>query len=280
MNQVAYRIPARPDLPHPLGRHLNHDARSRLFPYRAEPRELVSVKHVRHIDVLDQGNLGSCTGNAGIGCLGTGAFFATVTPLDEYHVLNEADAVALYSAATRIDPWGGTYPPEDTGSDGLSIAKVLKANGMIAGYEHAFGLDQALQALMDRPVITGVNWYDQMFNPTDEGLVRIGGSVAGGHEFVVDGYDQIRGWVWGTNSWGPWAVNGRFAMEAETWGKLLDQQGDVTVFTPTTEPAPQPVPDADHVFAESLKKWMKHPRLFGSARLKAAGNEWLKAKGL
>jgi hypothetical protein len=45
-------------------------------------------------------------------------------------------------------------------------------------------------------------------------------------------------------------------------------------------PIPAPVLDPDHVFADALKKWMAHPRLFGSATLKRAGGEWLKAKGL
>lgn len=45
-------------------------------------------------------------------------------------------------------------------------------------------------------------------------------------------------------------------------------------------PIPAPALDPDRVFADALRKWMRHPRLFGSARLKTAGNEWLKAKGL
>lgn len=275
------RIVTRPDAARPLGRNINHDARSRLYPFRGPAQALTSVHHERHIPVLDQGNLGACCGYAGIGCLGTGGFYPTVDPGDTYHDLNSLDAIALYAAATRVDPYPGQYPPDDTGSDGLTIAKVLTNTYMIAGYEHAFGLDQALQALMARPVITGTYWYNGMFTPTDEGLARISGSVAGGHEYVVDGYDAVRGWVWCTNSWGTgWGRAGRFALEAETWGTLLDQQGDVTVFTPADLPPPSPEPDADHVFADALRKWSRHPRLFGSARLKAAGAVWLKAKGL
>jgi hypothetical protein len=43
-------------------------------------------------------------------------------------------------------------------------------------------------------------------------------------------------------------------------------------------PIPAPVLDPDKVFADALRKWMAHPRIFGSARLKAAGQSWLKAK--
>jgi hypothetical protein len=271
-------------IPHwrrPLGRHVNHDSESRRYTYRAAPRELTTVQHVRHVPVLDQGSLGSCTGNAGIGCLGTGRFYTTITGDDVYHTLNEADAVALYSAATRVDPYDGAYPPTDTGSDGLTIAKVLTSAGMIAGYEWAFGLDQTLQALMDRPLITGTLWLDNMFNPTDEGLVRPSGTVAGGHEYVVDGYDDLRGWVWFTNSWGAdWGQLGRFAMEAEQYGNLLARDGDVTVFVPATDPPPVPTPDVDHVFAAALRPWAFHRHVDGNARAAKAARAWLWAKGL
>lgn len=45
-------------------------------------------------------------------------------------------------------------------------------------------------------------------------------------------------------------------------------------------PVPAPSPDPDRVFADAFKAWAKHPRLFGSARLRDAGNAWLKARGL
>jgi hypothetical protein len=139
-------------------------------------------------------------------------------------------AVSIYEAATLIDGAPGSYPPDDTGSDGLSVCKVAKSRGLISSYQHAFSLAQALAALQTGPVITGVDWYEGFDNPDANGLVSIGGSIRGGHEFEVLGYDPTTDLVTAVNSWGrSWGVAGRFHFTSATWGQLLDAQGDVTV---------------------------------------------------
>ena len=229
-----------------LGRHILHDSESRRYAFRAPVvTELRAVRHQRYVPIFNQGAIGSCTGNAAVGCLATGPFYATVNAGDAAWLrpLDETAAVACYSQATAIDPWPGTYKPEDTGSDGLSVAKVLTQAGAIAGYQHTFTLLDALAALMDRPLITGTWWTYDMYEPTRDGLVTPSGRDVGGHEYVVAGYDPVRGWVWFDNSWSPvYGVDGSFAMEAERYGDLLARDGDVTVFTPATEPAPVPDP--------------------------------------
>ncbi len=281
-----------------LGRHVRHDPRSRAFAFPTAGLTLKSVRHTRRIPVLDQGQIGSCTGNADIGALGTDPFFSVVAGADGVHrafsrraevgtayTLDEAGAVALYGDATRADDYPGQYPPDDTGSDGLTIAKVLKAAGEIAGYQHTFSLQDALLALTVTPFITGTVWTNDMFEPDPDGRVHPTGAVAGGHEYVADEIDVERQRVWFTNSWGTgFGVQGRFWMTWDDYGTLLADQGDVTIFTPLTQPAPVPTPTppnadpADVVFAAAFRTWEQHPRLFGSARLKAAGNAWLAAK--
>lgn len=265
-----------------LNRHIRHDERSRLYPFNTTGLSIVSAKHERRIPVLDQGNLGSCTGNAGIGCLGTEPFFDGKI---HHYTRDESGAVTLYGDATKADDYPGQYPPDDTGSDGLTIAKVLTAAGEISGYTHTFTLDDALKALGVTPVITGVTWYNSMFGPAPDGKLTVDAAsgVAGGHEFVVDEIDAEHERVWMTNSWGTsWGVDGRAYLTFADWGTLLADSGDVTVFTPLTQPAPTPTPadPADVAFATAFRQWAKHPRIFGSAKLKAAGQAWLTAKNL
>lgn len=230
-----------------LGRNVNHDSESRRYAFRAPERTVLhAVRHQRHVPIFDQGNLGSCTGNAAVGCMATGGFYTTVDAgdADWLEPLDEGAAVACYSKATAIDPWPGVWPPEDSGSDGLSVAKVLTAAGAISGYEHAFTLDDVLAALMDRPWITGTVWLNGMFDPDAEGIIHPTGGVAGGHEYVGVEYDPVRGLVGFDQSWGYWGLNGtgRFYMEAEKYGDLLARDGDVTVFVPVIAPAPTPAP--------------------------------------
>ena len=284
-----------------LARHVRHDSESRRYPFDTAGLTLVSTKHTRRIPVLDQGNLGSCTGNAGIGCLGTDPFYETIVPGGVpagaavrlgalLYALDEAGAVQLYSDATKADDYPGQYPPDDTGSDGLTTAKVLTKAGEISGYQHTFTLQVALLVLTVTPWITGVSWYDGMFDPDPDGRVRPTGSVAGGHEFVADELDVDAQAVWFTNSWGPgWGVTrdgrpGRFYMSWDDFGVLLADQGDVTVFTPLTAPTPTPVPpaDADQALATVAHPWVieHHTAIGGNAHMASALRTWLHDKGL
>jgi hypothetical protein len=147
-------------------------------------------------------------------------------------VLTEADAVKLYSQATHNDRIQGEYPPDDTGSSGLAVMKAAKQLGYITKYSHAFGLQQALEALVLAPVITGVNWYEGFDNPDSSGTVSISGSVRGGHEFEVVGVDAEHQTVRACNSWGTsWGDGGFFQFSWTTWDQLLHEQGDVTTAT-------------------------------------------------
>jgi hypothetical protein len=211
------------DTPFPLGRLINHDPRSRNFP---APRKAARrpVLHTRYGKVLDQGSLGSCTGNAMAQAL-------NMKPLRKVgsRLLTQTDAVGIYSAATAIDPWEGTWPSEDTGSDGLSVCKVAKTLGYITGYSHAFGLQHALDALQLAPVLVGVPWFEEMFYPRADGFVKPMGYVSGGHEIVLFG-DDNKGKLTFLNSWGSgWGKFGRFHMSYDDFGYLLSQHGDVAV---------------------------------------------------
>lgn len=216
--------------PFPLGRSIWHDPKSKDFPADTA-NTLKTTYHPRRIPILDQGQLGSCTGNACTGLLGTEPFYTAIKSIlgPQLPKFDEAMAVSIYSEATQVDPYQGTYPPDDTGSSGLAVMKVAKKHGWIHSYRHAFGLDHALHALVLRPVIIGVPWYENMFNPGPGGLISIGGKLDGGHEIVLDSIDVENKLVGGANSWNiNWGDGGRFKMTWDTFGELLKQDGDVT----------------------------------------------------
>lgn len=266
------------------GRHINHDPRSLAYEHPRTNRAVADVSHKRTVGPFDQGQLGSCTGNAMAGALLTEPFAGTWTPGARTITADEAGAVKLYEQATAIDPYPGTYPPTDTGSDGTSVAQAAKNLGLIAGYRHVLsGLTTALQALQDVPVITGVSWYEDMFHPDADGRVHVGGQLAGGHEFEVFGVDVDNRRIWCWQSWGPgFGVGGTFYLTWEDWDGLLADKGDVTVPIPLTQPAPTPTPDADHALAAVARPWIArhHTSIAGNATMQAALRTWLHAKGL
>jgi len=231
-----------------LGRHVLHDSRSLNFQVDAAPIDsLPNAKWQHYIPVLDQGSLGSCTGNAATGCLGAGEFWDTVKDKNLLAStdgqLDEQFAVGVYGDATKLDPWPGAYPPQDTGSDGLSVAKVLLSRGLISGYQHATSLEAALTALSKQPVIVGTEWLNDMFRPDADGRLHLSGSVAGGHEYLLDELDVTNKRIWMCNSWNTqWGLSGRAYFTYDDFAKLLTAQGDCTVFVPITKPAPTPTP--------------------------------------
>ena len=242
-----------------LKRCIEHDSESKRFAFNTIGRKLVSANHSRHIPILDQGQLGSCTGNAGIGALGTDPLFRTL-PTNTTYTLNENGAVQLYSSAEVIDG-SGPYPPNDNGSSGLSIAKALVNAQIISGYQHTFTLNDALLALGTNPILVGINWYENMFTPDKDGRVHPTGALAGGHEIVARQIDVANKRVWFDNSWGTtWGVQGKFYLTFDDFGTLLSQQGDVVVLIPKNQPAPIPTPSVkdtnDIALAAAMKAWI------------------------
>jgi hypothetical protein len=277
----AERIPEQVIPGRRLGRHIWHDSRSRAYAVPELPfGALQPVAWERHIPILDQGNVGSCTGNAMDGALGTGPLWDALPA--GHPVLDEAEALRIYSAAEVIDG-NGTYPPVDDGSYGLSVAKAAKNAGFISGYQHAFSRAAMLTALQSGPVIIGISWYTSMDSPDSRGLVTVGGSVRGGHELECRELDMVDGLVWLDNSWSAgWGKAGRCCLSFTSLDRLLGEGGDVTVPLPLSVPAPVPVPvdDADHALWTVAGPWAAQPRTRPDlVVLKGALDGWAATKG-
>jgi len=220
-----------------LGRHLEptHDERSRAFPAAVAPLE--TTYHQHHGPILDQGQLGACTGFATAGALNTDPLLPPGR-----RPLGADDAKGIYGWATHHDPVPGYWPPTDTGSDGLSVAKAAKHLGLISGYTHAFGLQHVLGALVLRPLIIGIPWYRGMFTPDRDGIITPSGDLADGHEIELMAVDVERQLVYFPQSWGlDWGVpapecgittRGTGRMRWSVLGGLLAQRGDATVLLP------------------------------------------------
>lgn len=77
------------------------------------------------------------------------------------------------------------------GASMLASAKTAKAQGLISGYRWAFGAEQCVDALVGAgPVWLGITWYEASYEPAPDGLLSIGGQIAGGHAICAVGYDE------------------------------------------------------------------------------------------
>ena len=226
-----------------LGRHMELDARS--LAYALTPEELkVPIKpaeHVPPISILDQGDTGSCTGNAGTYAIAAlyGADYQKIQ-LDESKIIygegtldgdashDEGFAVELYHKATHRDGIRGLFPPDDTGSTGLGICRALKSAGLISRYRWALSLWGMAVLLQSGGVMIGMPWYESMSSVDGSGFVDSGSwqdsGIAGGHELYVE---ALEAWDDGNpdgcifrlrNSWGAgWGDGGKCRIRGATY---------------------------------------------------------------
>jgi len=225
------QIPWDRGAPHPLGRHIVHDVRSRAFaaPRRAEPTR--DKRHRVYGKRLDQGRVGACTGYTAAAALNTEPARRLIAPAP---TLVNAHGLDFYRGATARDPWPGTYEPDDTGSSGLAVCQELAARGLISRYEHAFGFQHGLEVITQRPLLQGTWWTEGMFTPDSSGRVRPTGEDVGGHEYLWVGVElrstttRADNRSWFVNSWGAgWGLNGLCWMTWDDHADLLARDGDL-----------------------------------------------------
>lgn len=235
-----------------LGRHLELDARSLAYAVERELEALLRSPHIRPVEhlptigILDQGNLGSCTGNAGAYALSSlvGSERLSQVRLDglglssDDATANERFAVALYHEATVEDGFPGTYPPDDSGSSGIGVCRALKRAELIGRYRWATTARGFAAMLQDGGVMLGLPWYSAFFDPSPAGFIDadlrwMQSGIAGGHEVFCeaieawDNRDLNRCILRFSNSWSRgWGASGRGRLRMSTY-EAIKQQCDV-----------------------------------------------------
>jgi hypothetical protein len=93
--------------------------------------------------------------------------------------------------------------------------------------------------------------------------VLINGSIAGGHEYLIIGYNRETDMFMCANSWGAsFGINGLFSISATDFARLMREEGDACTAVeiagePPTPPPPAPGPGCNPVAATAYKiyKW-------------------------
>lgn len=190
---------------------------------------------------LDQGDLGSCTGNSPLVARLRLPFqmetlpgsWATWTTPEQFQPL----AVSIYAGATTIDPFEGTYPPTDTGSDVASAMSVATAMGLFTGYRSVSSLAELQVALNRGPCVLGIDWFEGFYYPSRCGEISMTGPVMGGHAIALVGDDPDKKQMWLENSWDDYGVClgthcGFAAVTYGTVSELLARNGEAYCPTP------------------------------------------------
>jgi hypothetical protein len=134
----------------------------------------------------------------------------------------------FYNVCQRNDQWAGEL------YDGTSVragAKILKDSGVIKAYRWAFTVEEVVETVkFIGPMVVGTRWYSDMFNPDSNGIIEVSGSASGGHAYVVNGVDDVKGLLRIKNSWGrSWGVDGYAYISYSDFAVLLSQGGEACI---------------------------------------------------
>lgn len=216
-----------PAAPYRMGRHQVHDW---LLPERrAVVNHLEPIRSVDHKELQDpfnQGNIGSCTMNAGYGTLVT-APFAT-KPM----AITQGTIQDGYRLETRIDDSQipGHWEPTDTGSTGAWSMIVLQQLGLIADWQHTTDMASALRLLNRGSISGGFTWWNSFFTPDKTGTLVLDQSegIGGGHQIAITANDVDGKRVRLRQSWGlDWGLRGHAWIPYSVLSDLMDDGGDI-----------------------------------------------------
>lgn len=184
-----------------LARIMVHDSRSLAFPVGLTVDR--STWHDKSIRIYDpvpnpnqvRGNCTTCAKAMQLNAVGNRKVGV---------VLDMPWAEEAYVWETNNDEFLGGMPTEDTGSSGLASCITAQHYGLGGDYTwYLGGADEVVQGIMaGHAPSLGTWWYNDMFDPDVNNVIRPTGGQAGGHQYVAHGYlkakdlVKIRCW-WG-----------------------------------------------------------------------------------
>lgn len=171
----------------------------------------------------NQGYLPHCVGYAWAHWLEDG-------PIPQSGVAPIIHPSVIYQNAQKLDEWPGEN------YDGTSVrggVKFLQKQNKVSSYYWAYDLNTLIQTVLNvGPVVVGTNWYNGMFYPDRNGVIRIGGRLAGGHAYVINGVDVVKKQFRIKNSWGKnWGREGRVFISFNDMTRLIKEQGEICLAT-------------------------------------------------
>jgi hypothetical protein len=149
-----------------------------------------------------------------------------------HHGPNPLEApAAVYAAIQAIDRAEGRDYGVDGGATMLAQCKAALGRKWFGEYRWGYTLDELITAVLTAgPVLVGTNWYTGMFDPDDSDRVRVSGSLAGGHAYLINGVNRTTGLFRLKNSWGrTWARRGHAYLSFDDMARLILEDGEVVL---------------------------------------------------
>ena len=216
-------------LPHSLGRVYIEDKRDLNYLIKNNQRTLQQISTPpkvltqRYWDANgwwgDQGNTPQCVGYSWSHWLEDG-------PVQQSGIPPIIKPFDIYKNAQKLDEW---YGENYDGTSVRGAVKYLKNIGKVKSYYWAFDIQTLSETILKLgPVVVGTNWYNGMFYPNKNGLIKIGGQMVGGHAYLINGVDTKTKQFRIKNSWGKsWGKGGHAFISFNDMSRLIKENGEI-----------------------------------------------------
>lgn len=133
------------------------------------------------------------------------------------------DGHSFYYACKIVDG----EPNEENGSYIRTAAKVLKNRNIISTYAFAYDIYAIKWWILNKsPMIIGTVWTEEMLNPKSDNTISVGGSILGGHAYLLNEWREDN-YIGIQNSWGNnWGINGKAYIKASDFEKIFKYDGE------------------------------------------------------
>lgn len=200
-----------------FGRLPSPDARDARYPMRAllPPQIPLVSKFYTTGPTLDQEKTPQCVGYAW-------RQFLTSAPVE---TLDGPTAPEIYHQAQLNDEWPGEAY---SGTSVRGAATALTTDARLKSYVWGTSAAEVRDFLITTStVVMGTDWLNNMFTPTANGVLKVSGGKAGGHAYLLCGYDVKTNYFQMMNSWGEsWGQHGKAWMRFSDLDKLLKNGGE------------------------------------------------------
>jgi hypothetical protein len=216
-------------LPHSLGRVYIEDKRDLNYLIKNNQRTLQQISTPpkvltqRYWDANgwwgDQGNKPQCVGYSWAHWLEDG-------PIQQSGIPPIIKPFDIYKNAQKLDEW---YGENYDGTSVRGAVKYLKKIGKVKSYYWAFDVQTLSETILKLgPVVVGTNWYNGMFYPNKNGLIKISGQMVGGHAYLINGVDTKTKQFRIKNSWGKsWGNGGHAFISFNDMSRLIKENGEI-----------------------------------------------------
>lgn len=224
------------DIVRGFGRLHAPDVRDFQYPMRAvlRPMPLPATRYYQAGPGLpmDQGDTGTCVAHAWRG-------FLMAAPMMTKNVPAVWD---MYRGFVGIDE----FPENDSEATEMDNQKLqsgtsvragvqwLRSRGHVKSFVWTRSADEGATWILGNKgtLVAGFNWYWDMSTPDKKGFVHIGGGIAGGHSFLIIGYNRLLKAFRCMQSWGTnWGQGGRFWLLHNDLQRLVQEDGELCAAT-------------------------------------------------